>query len=103
MPIAPCLSITHLLFLSAHTSHVLQPSDLSVFSPPKAACRPELNLLSSLIDSAPIGKKNFLLYFQKAREASITAENISSWLESWWVMAGGYVETLETPNESTTT
>ena len=66
----------YLIFLPPHSSHVLQPLDLSIFSPLKASYRKELNLLGSLIDSAPIGKRNFLLCYYKAREASITAGNI---------------------------
>ena len=50
--------------------------DLLIFSPLKAAYRKELNLLGSLIDSALIGKRNFLICYYKAREAAIIAENI---------------------------
>ena len=52
--------------------------DLSIFSPLKAAYRKELYTLSSLIDSTPIGKRNFLLCYQKARKASITPSNIKA-------------------------
>jgi hypothetical protein len=68
----------YLLFLPPHTSHVLQPLDLSIFSPLKSAYRSELHRLSSMTDSTPISKRNFLLCYQKAREASITAENIKA-------------------------
>jgi hypothetical protein len=68
----------YLLFLPPHTSHVLQLLDLSIFSPLKSAYRKELNLLSPLIDSTPIGKRNFLLCYLKARQASITVENIKA-------------------------
>ena len=72
-----CLEFNiYLLFLPPYSSHVLQLLDLSIFSPLKAAYRKELNLLGSLIDSVPIGKRNFLLCYYKAREAGITAENI---------------------------
>ena len=68
----------YLLFLPAHTSHVLQPLDLTVFPSLKRACRKELQKLSSLIDSTPIGKRNFLICYQKARQGSITPSNIKS-------------------------
>lgn len=68
----------YLLFLPAHTSHVLQPLDLTVFSALKRAYRKELQKLSSLIDSTPIGKRNFLVCYQKARQESITPSNIKS-------------------------
>jgi 4-hydroxybenzoate polyprenyltransferase len=73
-----CEHNIYLLFLPAHTSHVLQPLDLSIFSPLKAAYRKELYKLSSLIDSTPIGKRNFLICYQKARQASITSSNIKA-------------------------
>ena len=56
-----------LLFLPAHTSHVLQPLDLTVFSSLQRAYRKELQKLSSLLDSTPISKRNFPVYYQKAR------------------------------------
>ena len=68
----------YLLFLPAHTSHVLQPLDLTVFSALKRAYRKELQKLSSLVDSTPIGKRNFLVCYQKARQESITPSNIKS-------------------------
>ncbi len=68
----------YLLFLPAHTSHVLQPLDLTVFSALKRAYRKELQKLSSLIDSTPIGKRNFLICYQKARQESITSSNIKA-------------------------
>ncbi|CZT48562.1 related to transposase [Rhynchosporium secalis] len=61
-----CLEYSiYLLFLPANTSHVLQPLDLTVFSSLKRAYRKELQKLSSLLDSAPIGKRNFLLCYQR--------------------------------------
>src|ERR1700709_2438732 len=68
----------YLLFLPAHTSNVLQPLDLTVFSSLKRAYRKELQKLSSLIDSTPMDKRNFLIYYQKARQDSITPSNIRS-------------------------
>ncbi|KAF7920907.1 hypothetical protein EAE99_007759 [Botrytis elliptica] len=68
----------HLLFLPPHTSHVLQPLDLSIFSSLKREYRYELNKLGSLSDSTTIGKRNFLTCYQKARLKSLTLNNITS-------------------------
>jgi hypothetical protein len=65
----------HLLFLPPHTSHVLQPLDLSVFSPLKHAYRKRLGALALLNDSTPIGKQNFLNYYKLARIDALTATN----------------------------
>ena len=53
----------YLLFLPLHTLHVLQPLDLTVFSPLKTAYRKKLSNLSLLTDSTLIRKQNFLLYY----------------------------------------
>ena len=53
----------YLLFLPAHTLHVLQPLDLIVFSSLKRLYRKELQKLSSLIDSTLIGKRNFFVCY----------------------------------------
>lgn len=65
-----------LLFLPPHASHVLQPLDLSVFSPVKKAYRKELSNHVEADDSTPIGKITFLKCYIKAREAGITISNI---------------------------
>ncbi|KAM4067331.1 DDE superfamily endonuclease [Hirsutella rhossiliensis] len=68
----------HLIHLPPHTSHVLQPLDLSVFSPLKHYYRKQLGFLSLLTDSSPIGKQNFLICYQRAREQALSASNIKS-------------------------
>lgn len=68
----------HLLFLPPHTSHVLQPLDLSIFSPLKRAYRHHLGLLAIMNDSTPIGKRNFLECYKKARIDAITDANIKA-------------------------
>jgi 4-hydroxybenzoate polyprenyltransferase len=68
----------HLLFLPPHTSHVLQPLDLSIFAPLKQAYRKQLGFLSFLTDSTPIGKRNFLACYQKARISALTNINIKA-------------------------
>jgi 4-hydroxybenzoate polyprenyltransferase len=65
----------HLLFLPPHTSHVLQPLDLSIFSPLKHAYRKRLGALALQNDSTPIGKQNFLNCYKQAREDALTEKN----------------------------
>lgn len=66
----------HLLYLPAHTSHVLQPLDQSVFGPLKTAYRKELGYLEQWNDSTVVGKRNFLSCYRKARQSALTAQNI---------------------------
>jgi hypothetical protein len=67
-----------LLFLPPHTSHILQPLDLAVFSSLKTSYRKQVGFLSLLTDSTPIGKRNFLRCYYKARLDGLTAKNIKS-------------------------
>ena len=68
----------YLLFLPPHTSHVLQPLDLSVFSPLKPAYRKWASQLFHQSSTAPFGKLGFLICLQKACIESFTAHNIKS-------------------------
>ena len=68
------------LFLPAYTSHVLQPLDISIFSPLKARYRRELkdlNLYAIPIDT-PLAKAQFLQVYERARRAALTTSNIKS-------------------------
>ena len=65
----------YLLFLPPHTSHVLQPLDLSIFAPLKRAYRKRLSSLDYLNDSTPIGKRNFLDCYKLARVDALTVTN----------------------------
>lgn len=67
-----------LVFLPPHTSHVLQPLDLAVFSSLKTSYRKQVGFLSLLTDSTPIGKRNFLRCYYKARLDALIARNIKS-------------------------
>ncbi|KAK8007228.1 hypothetical protein PG989_001218 [Apiospora arundinis] len=66
----------YLLFLPPHSSHVLQPLDVGVFAPMKAYYRKEIGFLTLLTDSAPIGKRNFLICYARARKKALSAQNI---------------------------
>lgn len=68
----------HMLFLPPHSSHILQPLDLAVFSSLKKAYRRHVGLLDGISDATPIGKRNFINCYHKARIESITAQNIKS-------------------------
>jgi hypothetical protein len=66
----------YMLFLPAHSSHVLQPLDLSIFSPLKTAYRRWIGTLLVQTDTSPIGKQSFLMSYEKARTDAITPSNI---------------------------
>jgi 4-hydroxybenzoate polyprenyltransferase len=68
----------HLLFLPLHTSHVLQPLDLSVFSSLKTYYQTAVSDLGLLTDSSPIGKQNFLACYHKARKEALLAKIIKA-------------------------
>ena len=68
----------HLVYLPPYTSHVLQPLDLAVFSSLKTAYRKYVGIRNLITDSTPIGKRNFLTCYQKARLDALTGRNITS-------------------------
>jgi len=72
------LNNVYMLFLPAHTSHVLQPLDLRCFSSLKTAYRRFLREHSALTDTTKIRKANFLEFYTKAREIGLREENIRS-------------------------
>ncbi|KAI1004118.1 hypothetical protein K3495_g4091 [Podosphaera aphanis] len=74
----------HLVFLPPHSSHVLQPLDLGVFSPLKQRYRSIISDLAYLDDAAPIKKRRFLTAYKQARTEALT----SRVLRSGWKAAG---------------
>lgn len=69
-----------LVYLPAHTSHVLQPLDISVFGPLKTVYRAEVNLANHLHPNSPIGKETFLsCYFRARKKALITDNAVAGW------------------------
>jgi 4-hydroxybenzoate polyprenyltransferase len=86
----------HLLFLPPHTSHVLQPLDLSVFSSLKSHYRKEVGYLTLLTDSSPVGKQNFLNCYQKARKEALSAKII----KSGWKATGLWPKSMAKPLRS---
>lgn len=73
-----------LLFLPPHTSHVLQPLDLSIFSPLKHTYRKLLNKTTSWTESTVVGKQLMIKCIIEARKQAITAHNI----KAGWRAAG---------------
>ncbi|KAJ0137215.1 Uncharacterized protein HZ326_19801 [Fusarium oxysporum f. sp. albedinis] len=72
------LNNVYCCYLPAHCSHGLQPLDNGIFNVSKAAYRKELQKLTSLTDSAPVDKVNFIKAYAKAREVGMTKKNILS-------------------------
>jgi len=87
------LNNVHLLFLPAHTSHVLQPLDLGCFSSLKTAYRRLVSDHTALTDTTKIGKANFLEFYAKAREIGLREENI----RSGWKATGLYPKSVTKP------
>ena len=83
----------YLLFLPPHTSHVLQPLDLSVFSSLKTHYRTAVSYLALLTDSSPIGKQNFLACYHKARKEALSAKII----KAGWKATGLWPKSIAKP------
>ncbi len=83
----------HLLFLPPHTSHVLQPLDLSVFSSLKSHYRTAVGFLTLLTDSSPVGKQNFLACYYKARKEALSAQII----KAGWRATGLWPKSMAKP------
>ena len=69
--------------LPSHTSHKLQPCDISVFGPLKAAYRDQVERLERGYVGA-IGKEHFTYLYSSARNQALTSRNI----RAGWVKAG---------------
>jgi len=57
-----------LLFLPAHSSHILQPLDLGTFAPLKSFYHKHIMELAQYDDAAPVKKRRFVNRYQQARE-----------------------------------
>ncbi len=83
----------YLLYLPAHSSHVLQPLDLSFFGPLKTAYRRELGDLVLLRGPVPFNKRDFLKAYSRARRAAGTSRII----RAGWVATGLWPINVERP------
>jgi hypothetical protein len=90
------LNNVYLLFLPAHTSHVLQPLDLGCFSSLKAAYRRQIGEFNTLTDETKIGKAKFLEFYSKARQIGLNKTNI----QSGWRATGLYPKNVNKPLRS---
>lgn len=68
----------YLFYLIPHSSHILQPLNLSCFSPLKSRYRSQIEELARIDDAALAKKRCFLLYYKKARNEGLTCSNICS-------------------------
>lgn len=83
----------YLLYLPPHCSHVLQPLDLSFFSPLKTVYRKELQDLVLLRGPVPFNKRDFLKAYGKARRVAGTSRVI----RAGWVTTGLWPINVEKP------
>lgn len=67
-----------LIYLPPHTSHILQPLDLTVFSVLKSSYRRLLQQLVRITDNTSIGKAQFLTTYAKARALAMKPETIKA-------------------------
>ena len=72
----------HLLYLPSHTSHILQPLDLGIFSPLKTSYRKWAHRLFIQTDTSAIGKSGFLCCLYKARCEALTEHNVKAGLRA---------------------
>ena len=68
----------HLLYLLAHTSHVLQPLDLSLFSPLKHYYRQEYNVVAQFYDTHEIKLQHYITCYCYAFRRAFTKENVKA-------------------------
>jgi len=71
--------------IPSHTSHKLQPCDIGVFGPLKAAYRDEVERLYRG-GANTVGKEHFTSLYSPAREKALTSKNIMA----GWIKAGLY-------------
>ncbi|KAI1003246.1 hypothetical protein K3495_g4962 [Podosphaera aphanis] len=74
----------HLVYMSPHTSHILQPLDLSCFSPLKARYRQLIESLSTIHDTASLKKQRFTNCYNHARHERLAVSQV----KAGWRAAG---------------
>jgi DDE superfamily endonuclease len=65
-----------LFYLPAHSSHVTQPLDLSIFAPLKHQYRKEIDAIAAYDDTGPVKNIRFIQSYDKARQWALTPRNI---------------------------
>jgi DDE superfamily endonuclease len=66
------------IYLLAHSSHVLQPLDLSVFSLIKSHYRKKIDRIAIYDDTGPVKKIRFIEFYDRTRHFALTVRNIQS-------------------------
>jgi hypothetical protein len=67
-----------LVFMPSHSSHILQPLDVGVFSVLKAFYRVEVTNLSRFSETQPVQKRQFIEYYRKARVKALVPQYIKA-------------------------
>jgi DDE superfamily endonuclease len=73
-----------LIYLLPHSSHALQPLDLSISSQIKPSYRTQIEELTRFEDSAPIKKIRFVTYYKQSRGDVLNEK----YIEAGWRGAG---------------
>ncbi|TVY62599.1 hypothetical protein Focb16_v004339 [Fusarium oxysporum f. sp. cubense] len=98
------LNNVYYCYLPTHCSHGLQPLDNGVFNASKAAYRKELQKLTSLTDSAPVDKVNFIKAYARARAVALMHPEIQPDKKEMTPGSNGYrdgqVDSDHTPTTS---
>jgi len=87
------LNNVYLLFLPAHTSHILQPLDLGCFSSLKVAYRRLVGEHTALTDTTKIGKAKFLEFYAEARKIGLREQCV----RAGWKATGLYPKSVNKP------
>lgn len=83
----------YVIYLPPHTSHVLQPLDLAVFSSLKSAYRKRLSYLAQWSNQTAVGKRAFLETYRRARLDGLSSQNI----KSGWKASGCWPVSMAKP------
>ena len=68
----------HVVYIPPHSSHVLQPLDLSCFSAVKSHYRKQNSELAILDNAAPVKKRRFVKCYHHAQEEGLTTRVIQA-------------------------
>jgi hypothetical protein len=67
-----------MVYMPSHSSHILQPLDVGVFSVLKRLYRGEVANLSRFSETQPIQKRQFIEYYKKARAKALTDQYVKA-------------------------
>ena len=75
-----------LIYMPSHSSHILQPLDVGVFSALKRSYRKEITNFSRFVEITPVQRAQFIEYYSKARARTL----IPRYITAGWQGAGLY-------------